>query len=69
MESMEEKRARIMAIEDPRKAYIAIATDREISLIEKEQLLDEYLKEHNVDEDEMAYYPNGERVLTPDMFW
>ena len=69
MENWDAKVERFMAIEDPREAYIAIATDKELTLDIVEKLVEMYMERHNVDEDEMAFYPDGERVLTPDMFW
>ena len=68
MENWDTKVERIMAIEDPREACIAIATDKELTLDIVEKLLEMYMERHNVDADEMGYYPDGERVLTPDMF-
>ena len=69
MENWETKVERLMAIEDPRKAYIAIATDQELRADEMEMLVHMYTEKHNVDSFEMAFYPNGEQVLTPDVFW
>lgn len=72
MENWEKQMAEIMELEDPRKAYIELAL-----LVHREQLpltlweekLEEYMKRHNVDAYEMAFYPDGERVVTPDMLW
>ena len=33
-----------------------------------EEKMDEYAEKHKVDLDEMTFYPDGERVLTPEMF-
>ncbi len=69
MESIEEKIARILAIEDPHEAYITMATDWDIPLEVVEKLIGKYAEIHNIDEDDMAFYPDGERVLKPEMFW
>ena len=68
MESIEEKMARLLAIEDPHEAYIAIATDPELPLDIAEKLVDKYVEIHNIDEDDMAFYPDGERVRKSEMF-
>ena len=68
MESIEEKMARLLAIEDPHEAYIAIATDPALPLDIAEKLVDKYVEIHNIDEDDMAFYPDGERVLKSEMF-
>ena len=68
MESIEEKMARLLAIEDPHEAYIAIATDPELPLDIAEKLVDKYVEIHNIDEDDMAFYPNGEQVLTLEVY-
>lgn len=73
MEAWEKKLAEIMEMEDPRKAYIELAMllHREhLPLTLGEEWIPQYMELHGIeDENEMAYYPNGERVLTPEMFW
>ncbi len=68
MESKEATVKRLLEIEDPREAQIAITTSKNLSLLEMSQVLTEYKKKHNVTGFEMAYYPNGEQVLKPEMF-
>ena len=72
MEQWEKKLAEIMELKDPRKAYIEIAllVHREkLSMTVAEDAVDEYIKRYNIDEDDMAFYPDGERVLSPELFW
>ena len=69
MQATEKVMREILAIEDPREAYIALATNKEVPLDVGEKILEAYMEKHGVDEDEMAFYPNGERVLKPEMFW
>lgn len=69
MDRLQEKMEKILAIEDSHEAYIAIATDRELSMDDMEKIVEKYTEVHNVDDWEMAFYPDGERVLTPDLFW
>ena len=66
---MQEMKDEILAIKDPREAYKALAMNKDIPLDVGEQILTEYREMYKVDEDEMAFYPNGERVLKPEMFW
>lgn len=71
MEKWKQKMAEIMEMSDPRKAMVEMATlvHREhLDLTILEEKMDEYAEKHKVDLDEMTYYPNGERVLTPEMF-
>ena len=68
MTAIEKAKKEILAITDPRKAYIALATNRDVPLDEGEKILEAYMEKYGVDADEMAFYPNGERVLTLDMF-
>lgn len=71
MEHWKQEMAEIMEIKDPRKALIEI-----MMLVDKENLepdvleeaMDEYMAKHGVKLEEMALYPDGERVLTPEMF-
>lgn len=71
MEHWKQEMAKIMEIEDPRKAFIEM-----VMLIYRENLdlpllleaEEEYMAKHGVELEEMAFYPNGERVLTPEMF-
>lgn len=68
MNAIQEKIQEILSISEPHMAYIRIATDQELSLEEGEIILQLYAEAHKVTFEEMAFYPNGERVLTPDMF-
>ena len=68
MESIDEKIARILAIEDPHEAYIEAGTDPELPLDIAEKVVKKYAEMHNVDMDEMGYYPNGERVLSLEVY-
>ena len=59
----------IMKIENPHKALKAIAHKIDVdtlSITEMEGRIYEYAKIHDIDIDEMAFYPNGGRVLDPD---
>lgn len=58
----------ILSISNPNKAYMMIATDEEISLDEAEEILELYQEMHGVTLIEMAFYPNGEKVLSEEMF-
>ena len=56
----------IMEMRDPHKALLAIAEKIEaddLGLVEMEDRVEEYAKLHGIDTMEMAFYPNGERVL------
>ncbi len=68
METFQEKLERVLKIEDPHEAYIAASTDLELDLEELGSILEAYQKKYHVKSYEMAFYPNGERVLTPEMF-
>lgn len=62
----------IMEIKDPNEAMkqIALKVDREeLPVREMEDWIEEYKRIHNVTVDEMAYYPNGEQVVTEEIFW
>ena len=48
MESIEEKMARLLAIEDPHEAYIEAGTDPELPMDIAEKIIDEYIKLHNI---------------------
>lgn len=69
MKTLEQKKQEYLSIADPRQALIKIATDKELKLDEMEQILMAYQEKHGVDIYEMGLYPNGERVLTEEMFW
>lgn len=58
----------VLSISDPNEAYIMLATDVEIPLEEAEKILEIYQKKYGVTLVEMAFYPNGEKVLTAEMF-
>ena len=68
LESKEATVKRLLEIKDPREAQIAITTSKNLDLAEISQVLKRYMEIHNVTLAEMAYYPNGEQVLKPEMF-
>jgi hypothetical protein len=56
----------IMKMTDPHKALLAIEKKIEtenLGLVEMEDRVEEYANLHGIDEYEMAFYPDGERVL------
>ena len=58
----------IMNIKDPHKALLAIAEKIEaddLGLVEMENRVEQYANLHGITPDEMAFYPNGERVIQP----
>lgn len=62
----------IMGIKDPNEAMkqIALKVEREeLPVQEMEDWIEEYKRLYNVTVDEMAYYPNGEQVVTEELFW
>ena len=72
MEQWQEKLAKIMEMEDPHKALIEMARlvyQENLSLEILDNAVTAYTEKHNVEEDEMAFYPNGERVLSPEVIW
>lgn len=57
---------KIMEMKDPHKALLAIAEKIEaddLGLVEMENRVEQYADLHGITTDEMAFYPNGERVL------
>lgn len=63
---------KIMQNEDPNEALkqIALKVDREgLPVQEMEDRIEEYKRINNVTVDEMAYYPNGDQVVTAELFW
>ncbi len=59
---------KIMEIKDPHKALLAIAEKVEtdnLGLVEMESRVEQYANLHGITTDEMAFYPNGERVIQP----
>lgn len=69
MKTFDQKKQEILSIADPRQACIKISTDEELTLVEMDQLIMAYQEKHGVGMEEMCFYPNGERVLKPEMFW
>lgn len=69
MKTFEEKKQEALAITDPRQAHIKIWTDKELSLLEMDEIAMAYQEKYGVGMEEMSFYPNGERVLTAEMFW
>ena len=71
MEQWKKRMAEIMEMDDPCKAMVEIAR-----LVVKEQLPleiletapEEYAAKNKVDVNEMAFYPNGERVVSLETF-
>lgn len=62
----------IMKIEDPREALKAIVVKvhlEHLPLDEQDEMVERYMEIHNVDDLEMAFYPDGERVVTPELYW
>ena len=58
----------IMQMEDPHEALKAImAGSKYLSLTEIFEVVERYLQLHQIDLDKMAFYPNGERVVTLEM--
>ena len=58
----------IMEMHDPHKALLAIAEKIEaddLGLVEMESRVEQYANLHEITTDEMAFYPNGERVIKP----
>lgn len=58
----------IMEMSDPHKALLAIAEKIEaddLGLVEMENRVEQYANLHGITPDEMAFYPNGERVIQP----
>ena len=61
----------VMEISDPRKAMVEMARLvhlQNLDLTILEQAMHEYAIKHDIELDEMTFYPNGENVLTPDLF-
>lgn len=59
---------KIMEMKDPHKALLAIAEKIEaddLGLVEMENRVEQYADLHGITPDEMAFYPNGERVIQP----
>ncbi len=59
---------KIMEMEDPHKALLAIVEKIEmddLGLVEMEDRVDQYANLHGITVDEMAFYPNGKRVIQP----
>ena len=58
----------IMEMHDPHKALLAIVEKIEaddLGLVEMENRVEQYANLHGITPDEMAFYPNGERVIQP----
>lgn len=54
---------RVLTIEDPREAMKEILqASGKMSIQETEDLMAAYQKRHNVEDYEMAYYPDGRQV-------
>ncbi len=62
----------IMEIKNPTEALKQIVEKvvvEELSLVEQEERVREYELLHDIDTYEMSFYPNGERVITLELFW
>ena len=68
MKSFEQIKQEMLSITDPRQAYIAISTNQELDLLEMHEITMAYREKYGVGMEEMAFYPNGERVLKAEMF-
>lgn len=71
MEKWKDRMAEIMEIDDPRRACIEMAVlvgNGRLSTEILENGIYAYMAKHGVDLDEMTLYPDGERVLQPEMF-
>lgn len=69
MNLFEAKLKEVLEITDPRQAAIKATTIKELDLLEIEKILLAYQEKYNVKPEEMFFYPNGEKVLTAEMFW
>ncbi len=57
----------IMSIKDPNKALLEIENKvhlENLSLEEMEDMMEMYAEMHNTTTEQMAYYPNGENVIS-----
>ena len=68
MKTLEEKRCEIFAIKDPHEACIQLSTDMECPLDIAEQVMKEYMEKYGLCAEEMMYYPNGQPVVTLEVF-
>ena len=59
------KYEKYLKIPDPHEALKAIALSEALGLNEIEEAVALYAEIHGITTEEMAYYPNGERVLQP----
>ena len=57
------KYEKYMKIEDKYKACRAIALSEELGLVEIEEAMEQYARMHGIPTDEMAFYPNGDKVI------
>ena len=72
METEQKIMEEILMIEDSRKACLAImeaVIAKDIPLDIMENMFKTYEKTHNVESYEMCCYPNGEQVLTLEVYW
>lgn len=61
------KKQEIMQIQNPQEAWKAIATSG-LPMDEILSMAQEYAEQNGIEIEEMAYYPNGEQVLSREMF-
>ena len=72
MKSAQEILEEILAISNPNQACLKLveSTQKEnLPLDELEKILEAYLKKYNIDLDDMVSYPNGEMVITLEVYW
>ena len=61
----------ILAIKDPNEAYLRLALktyEEDLSLDKWEEIVELYMEKYSVTHDDMAFTPNGEKVIKPEMF-
>ena len=71
MKSAQEIAEIILAISNPHEAYlklVALTHTENLPLDEGEKILEQYTEKYSIDLAEMVYHPNGERVLTYDVY-
>lgn len=71
MKTYEEVLKEVLETKDPREAMIKIIMgwkEAKLGLTAIIEMMEAYMKKYGVEDYEMAYYPNGERVVSPEMF-
>lgn len=67
MKTIQEKTEEYLAISNPNEAYLRLTLEENLPVDEIEKIMKLYMEKHNVTATEMAFYPNGERVLSLEM--